>query len=398
MLYVGCYTSASGGNGTGVTALRRDAGGLTRVGELAMRSPSWLTRHPSAPVLYATNESAAGTITTVALDGLTALGTVPTGGADPCHLAVAGEFLLCANYSSGSLAVFGLAADGRITGRTDLVTHEGSGPVAERQESAHVHMAVPLDTPQGTIVAAVDLGTDEIRSYLLSAAGRLEPLAVSAMPPGTGPRELVRRPGTDLAYVAGELAGTLVTVREGPPGTFTPLGAVPATASPYTAGPNHVAHIEIAGRPPVPVQPGPGLRDRVRPGRPHPDGDRRPPERRVPPALLDRRRHLPRRRPARRRDRLVPAVRRPGVAVRHGFAHLRDRRPVALSQAAEPTRHAGESTSHVAESTRGAGESTPCAAEPTRRRRTGRCCWARSATPSVGSTAWRRLDRVGSTA
>ncbi|MPZ85476.1 MAG: beta-propeller fold lactonase family protein [Actinophytocola sp.] len=254
MLYIGCYTAATGGNGVGVTALRQEASGaLTQVGELAMTSPSWLTRHPTAPVLYATNESADGAITTVELDGLTAVDTVESGGADPCHLEITAEqrFLLCANYSSGSLAVFGLATDGRITGRTDLVTHEGSGPDADRQEAAHVHMAVPLDTPQGTIVSAVDLGTDEIRGYRLSDTGELAQIAVSAMPPGTGPRQLVRRPGTDLAYVAGELAGTLVTVREGPAGTFTPIGVERATLAPYgddpAAGPNYVAHLVIAG-------------------------------------------------------------------------------------------------------------------------------------------------------
>jgi 6-phosphogluconolactonase (cycloisomerase 2 family) len=251
MRYVGCYTSSSGGNGTGVTAWRADSGGLTQVGELAMTSPSWLTRHPTAPVLYAANESAQGAITTVGLDGhggLAALDTVPTGGADPCHLSITADerFLLCANYSSGSLAVFGLAADGRVTERTDLVTHEGGGPDPDRQEAAHVHMAVPLDTPQGTIVSAVDLGTDEIRSYVLSGTGTLEPLATSTMPPGTGPRQLVRRPGTDLAYVAGELAATLVTVREGPAGTFTPVDVTPATRTPYDGDRNYPAHLELA--------------------------------------------------------------------------------------------------------------------------------------------------------
>lgn len=248
MLYVGCQTAASGGNGTGVTALRQDSNGsLTPVGELAMPSPSWLTRHPTAPVLYATNETADGAVTTIDLDTFTAVDTVSTGGAGPCHLAITADerFLLCANYSSGSLAVFALAADGRVTERTDLVAHEGSGPDPDRQEAAHVHMAVPLDTPQGTIVSAVDLGTDEIRSYHLAGTGTLEPLAVSAMPPGTGPRQLIRRPGTDLAYVAGELASTLVTVREGPAGTFTPLDVAEATAPADDR--NYPAHLELAG-------------------------------------------------------------------------------------------------------------------------------------------------------
>ncbi|OLF16675.1 lactonase family protein [Actinophytocola xanthii] len=250
MFYVGCYTSASDGNGTGITALRADpSGDLTVVAEVAMASPSWLARHPTAPVLYAANESADGGITTVSLDTFEVVDRVSSGGADPCHLAVTPDerFLLCANYSSGSLAVFGLDAAGSVTGRTELVEHSGSGPVADRQEAAHVHMAVSVETPAGTLVSAVDLGTDEIHTYLLSGAGTLEPVAVSAMPPGTGPRQLVRRPGTDLAYVPGELSGTVVTVREGPAGTFTPIDVTGATARPYPDGPNHVAHAQIVG-------------------------------------------------------------------------------------------------------------------------------------------------------
>lgn len=245
-VWVGSYTPATGGNGVGISTFRRSPDGvLTPDRSLAMTSPSWLTAHPSAPVVYATLESADGAIATVSAD-LELLDTVPSGGADPCHLAISADqrFLLCSNYSSGNLSVFALAEDGRITERTDLVQHEGSGPFADRQEAAHVHMAVLRDR----IVSVVDLGTDEIRGYTLTDNGKLKPLSVSAMPPGTGPRQLVR--GGDLAYVAGELAGTVVTVRESPIGTFTPISVVSATKTPYVPGPkgpNWVAHLELLG-------------------------------------------------------------------------------------------------------------------------------------------------------
>jgi 6-phosphogluconolactonase len=244
-VWVGSYTSATGGNGVGIsTFVREKDGSLTPDRELAMPSPSWLTAHPTAPVVYATNELTDGTITTVSTD-LEILDTISSGGADPCHLAVSSDarHLLCANYSSGSLSVFALAADGRIEKQTDLVRHEGSGPNTDRQEAAHVHMAVVRDR----IVSVVDLGTDEIRGYELAENGELDPLSISALPPGTGPRQLVRRPGTDLAYVVGEVAGTLVVVREGPPGTFTTVTSVAATREPYTEGPNWVAHLELRG-------------------------------------------------------------------------------------------------------------------------------------------------------
>jgi 6-phosphogluconolactonase (cycloisomerase 2 family) len=105
-------------------------------------------------------------------------------------------------------------------------------------------MAVP--STDGAIVSAVDLGTDEIRSYTLSKTGALSPLAVSSLPAGTGPRQLVRRPGTDLAYVVGELASTLVTVRETTPGTFEVVSTTPSTLVP-TETSNLVAHLELDG-------------------------------------------------------------------------------------------------------------------------------------------------------
>lgn len=244
-VWVGSYTPATGGNGVGISTFRRSPdGSLTPDRELAMPSPSWLTAHPTAPVVYATNESTDGSITTVSAD-LEVLDTVSSGGADPCHLALSADarHLLCSNYFSGSLSVFALAEDGRIARQTDLVRHEGTGPHAERQEAAHVHMAVVRDR----IVSVVDLGTDEIRGYELADNGKLDPLSISALPPGTGPREL-RRGSNDLAYVVGEVNGTLVVVREGPPGTFTPVTVVPATKEPWTGDdPNWVAHLEIVG-------------------------------------------------------------------------------------------------------------------------------------------------------
>ncbi|MGW3961905.1 lactonase family protein [Amycolatopsis sp. NPDC005003] len=247
LVFVGCYTGDAG-NGTGITTLSRSPSGeLGEIATLPLESPSWLVRHPSLPVLYAANETTAGGVTALTFDAsgsLSVLGTAETGGAHPCHLAVTpdGRFLLCANYSGGSVAVFSLAESGALVSRTALVQHSGSGPVADRQEAAHVHMAVP--SPDGSVVSAVDLGTDEIRSYTLTPSGSLEPLAVSALPPGTGPRQLVRRPGTDLAYVVGELAGTLVTVRETAPGAFEVVASASSTLS--SVKPNLVAHLELA--------------------------------------------------------------------------------------------------------------------------------------------------------
>ncbi|GAB3352670.1 lactonase family protein [Amycolatopsis echigonensis] len=242
VVLVGCRTAETGGNGTGIAVFRRSGGELTADSTVPMVSPTWLTQHPALPMVYAVNETSYGEITSVSVDdGLTPLDVVESGGASPCHLAVTpdGRFLLCANYGGGSLAVFALHSDGRIDGRTDLVQHTGSGPRADRQEGPHVHMAVP--SADSSVVSAVDLGTDEIRSYTLSPQGKLTPLAVSPLPPGTGPRQLMRG-ANGIAYVAGELSGELITMRETSPGEFEFVAATPSTAA---GGESLVAHLEV---------------------------------------------------------------------------------------------------------------------------------------------------------
>jgi 6-phosphogluconolactonase (cycloisomerase 2 family) len=232
LVCVGSYTEESGGRGTGITTYRQDAatGELTPCGSLRLLSPSWVEWHPARPVLYAANEVDNGSVTALAVDergALTVLGTYSTGGSTPCHLAISADtrHLLVANYGSGSVTVFALDDAGRITARTDLVEHAGSGPVTDRQEGPHAHMVVV----DGALVTIVDLGTDEIRSYRLTDDGRLTAEAVSPLPPGTGPRQLAR--GRDHAYVVGELAASLMTVDERAPGVFIQVEQVRASQS-----------------------------------------------------------------------------------------------------------------------------------------------------------------------
>jgi 6-phosphogluconolactonase len=232
---VGSYTPEAGGAGVGVTAFRLDAdtGHLAPAGALAIPAPSWLEWHPHLPVLYASNELDEGAVTVIAADpaGLRMLGTQPTGGAAACHLAVTpdGRHLVAANYG-GSVAVFALDEVGGLRHRTCLVEHSGHGPVADRQESAHPHSIV-LD-PTGELVSVVDLGADEIRSYRWADDGKLVPASVSVLPPGTGPRQLVRSGTSARTFVLAELAATLVAVDETAPGSFEVRGAVPASARP----------------------------------------------------------------------------------------------------------------------------------------------------------------------
>jgi 6-phosphogluconolactonase len=246
LVFVGCYTGETGGEGDGIALLRRDpaTGDLTRLGVAARTpSPSFLAQHPDRPVLYAVNELDRGAVSAfrVAADGsLTELAVRRTGGAHPCHLAVTadGRHLLAANYSSGSVSVHPLDADGVPGERSDLLDLAGHGPDPERQTGPHAHMVSP--DPAGAGVLITDLGSDRVwRARLDPVSGRLvEPAPAIVAEPGTGPRHLYRAADGTL-LLAGELAADLTWYRPGAAG-LDRAGRVRTTTLAGTAYPSEV--------------------------------------------------------------------------------------------------------------------------------------------------------------
>jgi 6-phosphogluconolactonase len=242
----GSYTTDSGGDGPGIAALLLDptTGRLAyddEVKPLPVSGASFLAAHPSLDVVYSTNETETGTVSAVARadDGtLSPLGDpANSGGANPCHLTVhpSGEWLLTANYGSdiapGTVAVHRLGADGRLLEPTDLVVHQGSGPVTGRQEGSHAHQV--LVDPAGRFVLATDLGADAVLTYRLdTVTGTLERAAVNPMRKGSGPRHLAFAPGGDLVFSADELSSTVTCHHyDATHGTLTALSSAPATTA-----------------------------------------------------------------------------------------------------------------------------------------------------------------------
>ncbi|MBK5993672.1 lactonase family protein, partial [Streptomyces sp. MBT58] len=242
------YTSAEGG-GTGIgTATYDTATGAITPGPVitGVENPSYLALHPSGGTVYAVAEQDAGAVTAVALapDGTyEVLGTRPTGGSGPTHLSVhpSGRWLLSANYSSGSVAVHPIAADGSLGERTDLVTHS-SPPPGPGQNGPHAHQIVTA--PDGGHVLAVDLGTDTVYTYRLDeSAGTLTEVSRAAPAPGSGPRHLTFHPGGRFAYLACELDNTTVVCAYDPDsGTLTP-GVGQSTGS----GTGYPAQLVVTG-------------------------------------------------------------------------------------------------------------------------------------------------------
>ncbi|WP_421742171.1 lactonase family protein [Cellulomonas sp.] len=235
-LWIGTYPVAGAGTpvglGEGIWRVDLDpaTGALSSARQVVETpSPSFLALRGT--VLYAANEQADGTVSAfdVVGDALVHRATVPSGGADPCHLLLDedGRTLFVANYTSGTLGVLPLDADGGFSalGPDQVVEHTGAGPDA-RQESPHAHF-VALD-PSDAFVLVVDLGTDEIRRYRRDDGHLVEDGIAAALPAGTGPRHLTFSADGRFAYVVGELDVT-VRVLAWESGRGTLVQTLPAT-------------------------------------------------------------------------------------------------------------------------------------------------------------------------
>ncbi|MER7547515.1 lactonase family protein [Spirillospora sp. NPDC127506] len=228
--WVGTYTGEAG-DGAGIYRVLRGAGGALEPPELAAEAvcPSYLAVHGGA--LYAVREEDAGGVTAYAAEGgrLREIGRREAG-ALPCHLSVApdGSHLVAADYGSGTVRAYPLAAGGGFAGDAGVAEGHGSGPRADRQEGPHAHMAV--HAPDGTVLTT-DLGADLVRSFRVEG-GALRLAGETPLPAGYGPRHLAVHPSGHV-YVLTELAAAVLVLR--PLGGYAALEV--AAESPATAGP-----------------------------------------------------------------------------------------------------------------------------------------------------------------
>ena len=229
-VYLGTYTKPGGSRGIYRTELDVKTGQLappTLVAEL--ESPSFVNLSPNGKFLYAVGETAdsgpsktEGTVHAFRIDpatgNLTKLNSRTSGGAHPCHLSVnsTGRFVIVANYTGGSSAIFALNDDGSLGDRTDFQQHQGSGPNKSRQEAPHAHCAQFLTIDGVEYAYVVDLGLDKVLSYRLDPkTGVLAatlPGSVN-LPPSSGPRHIAFHPALGRAYVCGEMDSTCITLQ-----------------------------------------------------------------------------------------------------------------------------------------------------------------------------------------
>ena len=229
LLYIGTYTET-----IHLLLLDARAGTIREVAAFpSVRNPSYLAMDRTRRFLYAVNELGdhaghfGGAASAYAVDPanghLTPVNTVPTQGADPCHLALhpGGRHLLVANYTSGHVTTLPIGADGALGEATQVLQLHGASVHPTRQTGPHAHCVTPDAT--GAHVFVADLGADWVRAFRFDAAsGTLRPHdpAGVAAPAGAGPRQIRLHPTLPYAYVINELASS-VTVHDYDAGAAT---------------------------------------------------------------------------------------------------------------------------------------------------------------------------------
>jgi 6-phosphogluconolactonase len=218
-------------------------------------NPSFMDIHPQRKFLYLVNEvqdfagEKGGGISALSINSSLpgVLNNQPSHGTDPCHISTerTGRFALVANYSTGSVAMFPIQADGRLGPATEIVQHSGSSVHPERQTGPHAHCILP--DPTNRFAIAVDLGLDKILVYEMDLEhGRLKKHAEVDVLRGAGPRHLTFHPNGKFAYLINELNATLVGFRYySETGSFEELQTVPALPGDFTGG-NLCAAIKLA--------------------------------------------------------------------------------------------------------------------------------------------------------
>lgn len=182
--------------------------------EKPIDNPSFITVSADNSFVYSANENGADSYVSAfrynaSTGKLDFINKEKTNSAGPCFIINDEKNVITANYSGGSVSVFGKNNDGSLTPLKQLVQHYGKGPNAKRQEKAHAHMV--QFSPEHQFVLATDLGTDKVYSYQYSPSAT-KPLKLKdsiSLKAGSGPRHFTFSKNGKKAYLLQELDGTV---------------------------------------------------------------------------------------------------------------------------------------------------------------------------------------------
>lgn len=218
-LLVGTYTSPGKSEGMYVFDLDPEHGVFTQKSVAkGVLNPSYLALTTDKKYVYSVNQNpTASTISAFYFDAkkgaFSLLNKVDARGDGPCYISATNQHVITANYTSGSLCVFGRKADGSLTNALQVIQHVGSSIDPNRQTSPHVHQTI--FSPDGKYLAVNDLGTDKVTIYRYDKTGTtytLIPHDSLSVKPGSGPRHVTFSKDGKRVYLLQEMDGTVTVM------------------------------------------------------------------------------------------------------------------------------------------------------------------------------------------
>ncbi|HEY1692398.1 MAG TPA: beta-propeller fold lactonase family protein [Polyangiaceae bacterium] len=233
------------GYGPGIQWLSVDTatGAITPAGEVTSfgTAPSFLAVDAASKHLYAVDENTPGQVGAYSIDAttgaLTFQNAVASGGDGPPYVGLdpQGKWVLVANYTSGTVAVLPVKADGSL----GAAVH-----TASPGQLAHMMVADPADH----FVFVPCKGSDYVAQYVFDAstgnltANQVPTMATAA---GAGPRHLAFHPNGTIAYLVNETDSTVEELSfDALAGTLAPIQTA-STLAPGFTGTNTAAEVHV---------------------------------------------------------------------------------------------------------------------------------------------------------
>ncbi len=215
-LLIGTYTNT--GKSEGIYSYNVDLkNGIFTKKSVAtgVSNPSYIAISDEKKFVYSVNESSnASAVSAFSFDILSGklqlINTTLTKGAGPCYVSVTRNHVFTANYSGGSISVFGRKANGSITETLQFIQHVGKRINPTRQSVPHVHQVIL--TPDRKYLVANDLGTDKVTVYRYNSQSINEILVPHdsiTVKPGSGPRHVTFSRDGKRLYLLQEMDGTI---------------------------------------------------------------------------------------------------------------------------------------------------------------------------------------------
>ncbi len=234
-LLIGTYTNKGNSEGIYVYNFNTKTGESKLKSNIKTPNPSYLTISNDKKFVYSVNEigkdSRVSAFSFNVLSGnLTPLNTQLTQGADPCYILADEKNVFAANYSGGSISVFGRNADGSLDKISQLIQHQGKAEnLQEKPVKSHAHQV--QFSPDKKYIIATDLGEGQIYSYQYHPFNKEQTLILKNViktNPGSGPRHLTFSPNGKYAYLAHEVTGgiSVFSYNDGNLTKFQEIGTV----------------------------------------------------------------------------------------------------------------------------------------------------------------------------